>query len=172
MANNVRTVGTLELARHTNLQPQRINQYVQEGMPKKARNKFDLDACCRWIQDYREQKFNEQIAESADAQEKYYLAQADRTNINAERDRDKLMRERGELIHVAEVNPTISRIVVAVKDALLSIESKLAPQIGADNARKVGEHHREILNQLADEANRMTGTKAEKHSKPRKRKSK
>lgn len=157
-----REVSTKQLADHVSLTPQRITQYHAEGMPQIGRNKWDLDACCKWIRDYERQLFEQRLLEAGSAQDEYYRAQASKIAVEEQRSRDKLARERGELIHIGDLVPELNRTYGKVKQRLIGLEARLKSMIGPDHAKAVGKELRRILTELADDSERIAKARTKK----------
>jgi hypothetical protein len=156
---------TKQLAECFHVTPQRITQYHGEGMPQLGRNRWDLLGCFEWKLAYDEQRFLERLADSASAQDEYYRAQARNIAVMEQRNLDRLARERGELIHVADLIPELNRTYVKVKQRLVGLESRLKTMIGQEQSKTVGKELRRILTELADDSERITKTHTPKKAK-------
>lgn len=101
-------------------------------MPKRSRNRWDLDKCCRWIRNYETQLFEEQLQTSAREQWEVRLAE-----LKYEKERDALLLRRRELIRIPELKPLLERVANGFKINFQGMGKREAPQIAAAIAKQL-----------------------------------
>ena len=93
-----------ELAAILNLTPARIQQLVQEGLPKKLRGKYDLDQCLGWY--IRLQALVEKKAIVGEGGEVFKNEREERLRLlraDADLREIELARERSQLVAIEDV---------------------------------------------------------------------
>ena len=145
---NVETV-----AKALNVTPRRVQQLAAEGMPRATRGEYDLGQCMAWYIRFLQKALESRQAPGGDAasqeftRERSRLAreQADRTALqNAEL--------RGDLGRLSVWQEELERFMAEMRAAILSLPSKLAPQLDGDAAarqRTLEAAVHEVLGRLA-----------------------
>lgn len=133
------------LSEAMNLTPRRVQQLVQEGMPKGKRGEYVLEDCLKWYIRYLQAKVVSGRPEGGEQ-----LSGQDRLhNAKAEREEYALAADRKEMVHISEVERTWADLVTPARQELLALEPRLAPVIGADHAAIVGNEVRRCLRAIA-----------------------
>jgi phage terminase Nu1 subunit (DNA packaging protein) len=103
-----------------------VNMHVKEhGMPSVGRGEYDMVACVHWYIDY----LKGQIERARKGDETEQQARARLVKAMANLRELEYAREQGELIHVSVVRFLWERLVVAFKNKILSLPSKLPQRI-------------------------------------------
>jgi phage terminase Nu1 subunit (DNA packaging protein) len=132
-----RIVGIKQLAQFLNLTPSRIQQLVQEGLPKKLRGKYDQDVCVGWYIRYLQNLVATKavVGEGGavlanERQERLRLlsADADLTEI-------KVARERGQLVLIDEVEKEMADLILTTKARVLAVAPRVAPELVGETSR-------------------------------------
>jgi phage terminase Nu1 subunit (DNA packaging protein) len=136
------------LAAHVGLSQRRISQLVKQGLPKKGRNKFDLDVACKWIHAHE----REQLAKLADTKQHeslYWHENARLIRLKANKEEDEERVRRRQLIEVPKLKPWLDRIVGSFKEGALGMRARLEPALGPEHAQIVEAEIKRQLNLLA-----------------------
>lgn len=125
-----RILSIKDIAAALNLTPSRIQQLVQEGLPKKLRGKYDQDECTGWYIRYLQSLVERKMIVdeggklfATDRETRLRLLTADTELRELE-----LARERSQLVTVDEVEKEIADLVLTTKARVLAV----APRIAAD----------------------------------------
>ena len=132
-----RIIRIKQVAAVLNLTPSRIQQLVQEGLPKKLRGKYDQDECTGWYIRYL-QALVERKAIVDEGGQIFATEKAERLRqIRADADLTeiKLARERGQLVRVDEVEKEMSDLVLTTKARVLAVAPRVAPDLVGENSR-------------------------------------
>jgi len=117
------------VAKDLNLTPRRVQQLRSEGLPSLGRGQYELGPCMAWYIRYL-QGLLEKRGPNVNADTPDLIAE--RTRLAKEQG-DKLAIEnsikRGELVYVSDVIQTWSEHIAGAKAKLLSLPSKIAPQL-------------------------------------------
>src|SRR5574343_1604809 len=107
MSDDARLIwSTRQLADHVGVTTMQIGRYVEAGMPKLGRGKFDAHVCCRWIQEFR-RKADEAKKARIPGVPDFWDEKARLTALQAEKAHDLLLQSRGELIRIDELLPAL-----------------------------------------------------------------
>lgn len=142
-------VGVNRLAKILKLTPRRVQQLVEEGMPKGARGKYDAEECFTWYVEYLK-------ASSADDDgSDYKKALTERLYWQAKRAKLEYERLEGTLIPASEVAKEIFESSRIVRDAFLNVIPRTAAILAANNdVQKVREimekEFRQVLEHLSN----------------------
>ena len=133
-----------EVARALNLTPRRVQQLRAEGLPSIGRGLYELGPCMAWYIRYL-QGLLEKRGPNVNADTPDLIAE--RTRLAKEQG-DKLAIEnsikRGELVYVSDVVQAWSEHISGAKAKLLSLPSKVAPQlVNQPNANVIAARIRE-----------------------------
>lgn len=132
-----RIVGIEEITIALNLTKARISQLVQQGLPKKLRGKYDLDACTgfyiRYLQTLVEKKAivdegGKVFASEREERLRLLRADADLREI-------ELARERSELVSIADVEREMADLVLTTKARVMAVAPRLAPELVGETSR-------------------------------------
>ena len=151
-----RIVGIKQIAEKLNLTPSRIQQLVQEGLPKKLRGKYDVDACTafyiRYLQALVEKKViidsaGEALAGERESRLRLLRADAELREI-------ELARERGQLVSIIDVEKEMIDMILTTKARVLAIAARVAPELTTETSRlmiqaKIDRECREALMHLS-----------------------
>lgn len=129
-----------------------IGRYVQSGMPKIERGRFDLNKACKWIQKFR-QKSEEVKRQRIPHGSNFWDEKAKLTALQAEKANDQLLHSRGQLVRTDELLPTVDLIVSSFKDNLLGrgrrIASECFGKTQSQLAQAIEDSDRSILQTLS-----------------------
>ena len=152
-----------EVARALNLTPRRVQQLRAEGLPSIGRGLYELGPCMAWYIRYL-QGLLEKRGPNVNADTPDLIAE--RTRLAKEQG-DKLAIEnsikRGELVYVSDVVQAWSEHISGAKAKLLSLPSKVAPQlVNQPNANVIAARIREevdtALTELAESNDEYLGS--------------
>ena len=122
-----RTLTVSEVARLFRVTERWINRLSKEqGFPKKAKGKYELEACVHWFIDHirQETKGSKRSTESLlKAEERKAIAQADLLEIN-------LAERRDELVPVHEIVASVEPLLTEIHQVLLGLPKKAAREYG------------------------------------------
>ena len=155
-----RIVGIKEIAVILNLSVARIQQLVQEGLPKKLRGKYDRDDCSGWYIRYLQALVEKKAIVdeggkifATEREERLRLLRAD-----ADLREIELARERAELVSIAEVEREIADLMLTTKARVMAVAPRLAPElVGRDVSRNGTGEDREGLEGCAPESIQSRG---------------
>jgi phage terminase Nu1 subunit (DNA packaging protein) len=132
-----RIIGIKQLAVILNLTVSRIQQLVQEGLPKKLRGKYDQDQCVdfyiRYLQALVEHKSivgegGEVLKNEREERLRLLRADADLREI-------ELARERSQLVAIEDVEKEMSELVLTTKARVMAVAPRVAPDIIGETSR-------------------------------------
>lgn len=146
------------LAVFLNLTKQRVHQLVAEGLPRKLRGKYDLDASAQWYIRYLQAAIEKKALPlepgvmATEQQEKI-------RNMRAAADLKELelARQRGQLISIDDVEKEMADLVLTTKARIMSVAPRLAPELLGETSRvmaqaKIEKALKDSLVQLASKA--------------------
>ncbi len=151
-----RIVGIKQMAEILNLTPSRIQQLVQEGLPKKLRGKYDRDECAGWYIRYLQALVEKKalVGEggavlASEREERLRLLRAD-----ADLREIELARERGQLVAIEDVEHEMTDLILVTKARVLAVGARVAPELVGENSRVmiqavIEKAHKEALSHLA-----------------------
>lgn len=139
-----------------NLTPTRVQQLVQEGLPKKLRGKYDQDQCVgfyiRYLQALVVKKAivgegGEVLKNEREERLRLLRADADLREI-------ELARERGQLVAIEDVEKEMTDLILVTKARVLAVGARVAPELVGETSRVmiqavIEKAHKEALSQLA-----------------------
>jgi phage terminase Nu1 subunit (DNA packaging protein) len=136
-AEKPRIVGIKQIAEKLNLTPSRIQQLVQEGLPKKLRGKYDIDECTGFYIRYL-QALVEKKAVMDEGGKVFATERAERLRLlsaDADLTEMKLARERSQLVSIEDVEKEMSDLVLTTKARVLAVAPRVAPDLVGENSR-------------------------------------
>jgi phage terminase Nu1 subunit (DNA packaging protein) len=136
------------LAAHVGLSQRRIGQLVKQGLPKKGRNKFDLDTACKWIHAHEREQLSK-LADTKQYESLYWHENARLIRLKANKEEDEERVRRKQLIEATKLKPWLDRILGSFKEAMLGMRSRLEPSLGPEHAQSVEAEIKRQLNLLA-----------------------
>jgi phage terminase Nu1 subunit (DNA packaging protein) len=151
-----RVVRIRELAAILNLTPSRIQQLVQEGLPKKLRGKYDQDICTGWYIRYL-QALVEKKAIVSEGGQVLVSEREERLRLlrtEADLKEMELARQRGQLVAIEDVETEMTNLILVTKARVLAVGARVAPELVGETSRVmiqavIEKYHREALSQLA-----------------------
>jgi phage terminase Nu1 subunit (DNA packaging protein) len=155
-------VNIAAIANALNLTTRRVHQLKQEGLPTVGRGQYELGPCMAWYIRYLQNAL-EKRGPNVNADTPDLIAE--RTRLAKEQG-DKLAIEnsikRGELVYVSDVISVWSEHISGAKAKLLSLPSKVAPQlVNQPNANVIAGRIREeidiVLTELAESHDEYLG---------------
>jgi phage terminase Nu1 subunit (DNA packaging protein) len=136
-AEKPRIVGIKQIAEILNLTRARIQQLVQEGLPKKLRGKYDQDECTGWYIRYLQALVEkraivdpggEVLANERESRLRLLKADADLREI-------ELARERGQLVTIEEVEKELADLILSSKARIMGVAPRVAPDLVGETSR-------------------------------------
>jgi phage terminase Nu1 subunit (DNA packaging protein) len=155
-AEKPRIVPIKQLADILNLTESRIQQLVQEGLPKKLRGRYDRDQCTGWYIRYLQALVEKKVivdpggeALASERESRLRLLRAD-----AELREIELARERGQLVSIEDVEREMTDLILVTKARVLAVGARVAPELVGETSRVmiqavIEKAHKEALSQLA-----------------------
>jgi len=152
----LRIVGIKQIASTLNLTPSRIQQLVQEGLPKKLRGKYDQDQCTGWYIRYL-QALVEKKAIVSEGGEVFKNEREERLRLlraDADMREIELARERGQLVAIEDVEHEMADLILVTKARVLAVGARVAPELVGETSRVmiqavIEKAHKEALSHLA-----------------------
>ena len=153
------TVDISKIVSALNITEQRVGQLVKEGMPKEGRGQYDPVKCMLWYIRYLQNALQKKSVPTLDGgfvgerEERVRLLRAD-----ADLREIELAKERGQLIALADVEKTMTDLVLTTKARIMAIAPRLAPELVGETSRvmihaKLEKALKEALAELAKSAN-------------------
>jgi len=146
-------VDVARVAKFLNLDERRVQQLVQEGMPKEKRGEYDLTACAKWYIRYLQNALEKKGLAAkekgpSEHEERIRLMRAD-----ADLKEIELARERGQLVAIPDVEKEMAEMALSVKARVLAVAPRLAPELIGEESRlmiqaRIEKSLREALLQL------------------------
>lgn len=147
-------VGVGKVAKALNVTVRRVNQLVNEGMPKAGHGRYDLAQCMLWYIRYLQKALERREGSPEDSvgatlrMERTLLIKAQR-----EREELELAARRGELISASVVKDKWTAIAATLKQRILAGPGRIAHLLEGENRitikGRLDEQAREILTALA-----------------------
>jgi phage terminase Nu1 subunit (DNA packaging protein) len=151
-----RVVGIKQLAQILNLTPSRIQQLVQEGLPKKLRGKYDQDICVGWYIRYLQALVEKKaiVGEGGAVLANERVERLRLLSADADLREIELARERGQLVAIEDVEHEMADLILVTKARVLAVGARVAPMLVGENSRVmiqavIEKAHKEALSQLA-----------------------
>lgn len=136
-------VGVDKVARTLNLTPRRVQQLVQEGLPREAKGQYDLGKCTLWYIRYLQTRQAEGSIESGmSAKDRLVLAKA-------EREEYALAKERREMVTIEDYEAKMSEMITNARLNLLAIPSRIRAKHGDETAMDIETEIKRALRDLA-----------------------
>jgi phage terminase Nu1 subunit (DNA packaging protein) len=127
-------VGKVANALH--LTEQRVQQLVQEGMPRESRGQYDPVKCLLWYVRYLQKALEKRAVPTLDGgfvgerEERVRLLRAD-----ADLREIELAKERGQLVSIQDVEKEFTDLVLVTKARIMAIPPRLAPELVGETSR-------------------------------------
>jgi hypothetical protein len=102
----------------------RIRQFVKEGMPRSARNKYPLAKCVQWHANYWKSRAKTTTDKIKKLNEKMLKAKAGKAELD-------LLEQRGQLIDIDIVEKAGFEAGKQVKESLKAMVEQLSPNLAA-----------------------------------------
>jgi phage terminase Nu1 subunit (DNA packaging protein) len=124
------TVDVTKVASALNLDERRVQQLVQEGMPRAARGQYDPVKCLLWYVRYLQNALEKKSVPTFDGgyvgerEERVRLLRAD-----ADLREIELAKERRQLVAIQDVEKEMTDLVLTTKARILAIPPRLAPEL-------------------------------------------
>lgn len=132
-----RVLSIKEIASTLNLTPSRIQQLVQEGLPKKLRGRYDQDECTGWYIRYLQALVEKKsiVDEggrvfASEREERLRLLRAD-----ADLREMELAAERGLVIAISDYESTLADLILTTKARIMAIAPRVAPEVTGQTSR-------------------------------------
>ena len=151
-------VNVERVAAALNVGARRVQQLVNEGMPRESRGQYDAVKCMLFYIRYLQQALEEKEVPvrgglyTTESEERTRLLRAD-----ADLREIELAKKRGQLVSLADHEKRATDLVLTVKARLMSIPPRLAPELVGENSRvmiqaKLGKALEEALSVLPSQA--------------------
>ncbi len=141
-------VGVDKLAKIMKLTPRRVQQLVEEGMPKSGRGKYDPEKCLQWYVEYLK---SPSAADSGG--DGYKKALTEKMYWQAQRAKLEYERLAGTLLNADEAVQGWARVVKGCRDRLLYFPKKVSPHLVGRTVAEIyvllEEEIRQALEELA-----------------------
>ncbi len=122
-------VNTVMLASVLDLTPRRVQQLVKEGLPRIARDTWNLAACARWYIKYLKEKGA--VETVLDQRLRLEKAKAEKMEL-------ELLEKKRLLLERSEVSAAIQVILTTLRLEFLGLPGRLARELaGIDNSARV-----------------------------------
>ena len=118
------TVG--KLAKIMKLSPRRIQQLVDEGMPRDARGKYDAEVCLTWYVD-----FLKESSAGGSGNEDYKKALTERLIWQAKRAKLEYEQLEGSLVYAKDVEVAAFETARLVRDKIQTIPNRVSAILAA-----------------------------------------
>jgi phage terminase Nu1 subunit (DNA packaging protein) len=128
-----RLVGISAIAARLKLTPRRVQQLVEEGLPRVTRGKYDVDHVLDW---YIAKLQRELAGDGSEPGSANYLQEQARDRAAAADLKElKLAIQRGELVAIADVEKQMGDLAASTKARLLAVPARLAPDLIGETSR-------------------------------------
>ena len=149
-------VNVERVAQALNLQKRRVQQLVNEGMPKEGRGQYDPVKCMLWYIRYLQAALEKRSVPMTDGtfagerEERVRLLRAD-----ADLREIELAKERSQLVAISDIEQLFTDLVLTTKARILAIPPRLAPELVGESSRvmiqaKIEKACKEALSYLAN----------------------
>lgn len=144
-----------QVARALNIDVRRVQQLVNEGLPREARGRYDGSKCIRWYIRYLQAVLTRRaiVTEPGDAAalRRVHLR---KLRVVAELKQIELDRQRSHLVSIADAEKFRTSLVQEVAARILAIAPRLAPELLGETSRvmvqaKIDRALRDAFRQLA-----------------------
>jgi phage terminase Nu1 subunit (DNA packaging protein) len=150
-------VDVTRVAQALNLTEQRVQQLVKEGLPREKRGQYDAVKCMLWYIRYLQAVIEKKAVNlgkegsAGERQERVRLLRAD-----ADMREIELAKERSQLVALADVEASMTDLVLTTKARVMAIAPRLAPELVGETSRvmieaKIEKSCKEALTLLARE---------------------
>jgi phage terminase Nu1 subunit (DNA packaging protein) len=129
-------VNVERVAHALNLQRRRVQQLVKEGMPREARGEYDAVKCMLWYIRYLQAAIERRSVRTPEGsfagerEERVRLLRA-----HADLREIQLAKERGSLVSIADVEQSLTDLVLTTKATIMSIAPRIAPELVGETSR-------------------------------------
>lgn len=124
------------VARFLGLDQRRIQQLVNEGMPRAKRGRYDLSRCAHWYIRYLQNAVEKRAVSGTDGEVVTERAQRLRLlKADADMKEIQLARERGQLVAIMDVEREMSNLVLSTKARVLAVAPRVAPELVGETSR-------------------------------------
>jgi phage terminase Nu1 subunit (DNA packaging protein) len=159
-------VNVERVAQALNLQRRRVQQLVKEGMPKEARGQYDAVKCMLWYIRYLQAAIEKRSVRTPEGsftgerEERVRLLRA-----HADLREIKLAKERGSLVSIADVEQSLTDLVLTTKARIMAIAPRVAPELVGETSRimiqeKLERRCKEALSYLARQGDRLSSCRS------------
>jgi phage terminase Nu1 subunit (DNA packaging protein) len=127
-------VGVQKVAYALNVTVRRVQQLANEGMPHGAkRGQYDLAACMVWYIRYLQKALERRDGSGDQAGASLRIERQRLVKAQADREELELARARGELIPVEMYQERMAGHIVAAKQRILALPSRISHQLEGEN---------------------------------------
>jgi phage terminase Nu1 subunit (DNA packaging protein) len=113
-----------QLAEEFQVTPRQVSHYVEQGMPKRNRGRYDRVACWRWRFERKEAEIRDRI-DNLDKDE----ADARKKRLEGDKLEMELAKLRHELAPVEALKTAVERMIQAFRSRMLAIPTKVAARM-------------------------------------------
>ena len=119
-----------KLAQAMNLSPRRVQQLVDEGMPREERGRYELGQCMAWYIRYLQAILERREIPQVDAVAAALRGERQRlTRAQADREELELQKARAEVIPIAVFEERMAAMITQARQRLLMLPSRVAGEL-------------------------------------------
>ena len=125
-------IGADRVAQALNLTPRRVQQLVDEGMPRESKGQYDLGKCMYWYIRFLQDALQRRELPDDEKAERLRLtkAKADRAELD-------LSVARGQLIPIEVFEERLSAMIMAARQQLLALPARIAPRLEGEDRSSI-----------------------------------
>lgn len=144
-----------QLAHALNVDVRRIQQLVNEGMPKQGRGEYDGAKCMLWYIRYLQAAIKRRaIPMEGDELISEREQRVRKMRIDADLRDIELAKQRGQIVSIADVEREMSDMALTVKARIMAVPPRVAPDLLGETSRvmvqaKLEKALKEALRELA-----------------------
>lgn len=130
------SVDVEKVAGFLNVTPRRVQQLVNEGMPREARGQYNPIKCGAWYVRYLQAAIEKKTIPSGDGG--YVTLKEERTRLiraKAELKQIEVGKRRGLLVSLADVEKEMTDLVLTTKARILAIPARVAGELVGETSR-------------------------------------
>jgi phage terminase Nu1 subunit (DNA packaging protein) len=119
-----------KVAQAMNITPRRVQQLVEEGMPRQAHGAYELGACMAFYIRYLQHALESRQASEFDAMTVALKGERQRlTRVQAELAETELAERRGTLVSLELFEERLALMVTSARQRILLLPGRLAPEL-------------------------------------------
>jgi len=126
-----------QVAKLLNVTPARIQQFVELGMPKAGRGRYNPAECMTWLLRHQQKQLQKRGLATKDEPQSLLEARKKHIEVQTEREALALAKERGLVIPISFYEQRVQDKFMAVKQRLLALPSTIAPQLEGETRTEI-----------------------------------